>query len=231
MQTVFVNISLKALTGNESISREIKITLLTFFFLEVALFIVLLSYLPLYLKKLLSGVGDIVNDIGKGNYSLELNLDKYRQNYDQELVELVESVGKMLGIILQFDKMKKEKILEQKGRISALINMAENGFIIVNKRGDLILVNQYIEYNFPSLRPETNILDSNYGHEEDKYIKNFVHDIISTESRINKRQFFVNSMKRHIILKSELVRDTNGYLIGAVIGVFNIENKPGREAN
>lgn len=231
LQGFFINVSLKSLVGNESVSKEIKTTLLIFLFFQTALIIVLISHLPKYLTKLLSGVGEIISDIAKGKYNISLDIDKYRDNYDAELVTVVESIGKMLEVILTFDKMKKDKILEQKGRITGLINLSNNGFMIVDGKGNLVYTNYQIEYNFPSIKQDTNILDSNYGHDEDNHIKNYVADIVENQSRVRPRQFYVDSMKRHITLKCEIVRDSSGDFIGAVIGIFNIENKPEQEAN
>ena len=72
---------------------------------------------------------------------------------------------------------------------------------------------------------DSNILEMNFGLEIDNHIKKYVTSIVKTQSKNRPQQFFMASMKRHIAVRNELVRDANGNFIGAVIGIYNLDKK------
>lgn len=204
---------------------EIRTILFIILIMQLFVMIFLISFLPGSLKRMFKGVVTIIDDISRGNYSQSINLDEYRAMYDKELVEVVDSLKKMLGIILKFDSLKKDKIQEQRGRIIALLNLTENGFMIINHKGEIVYANHLIKEHFPTMSEDKNIVETNFGLDIDNNIKKYVTEIVKNQSKNRPKQFYMASMKRHIALKSELVRDTDGNYIGAVIGVFNLSKR------
>ncbi|MBW6516264.1 MAG: hypothetical protein K0B81_06585 [Candidatus Cloacimonetes bacterium] len=225
IQYVLVSITINQSREISLTVREISTIMLIFLLAQTFLVIILISFLPSYLKKMLNAVESIINEISRGSYNQSIDLEEYRKSYDKELVEVVDSIKKMLIIILKFDGMKKEKIQEQRSRIVALLNLTENGFMIVNQKGDIIYTNHLIKEHFPTMTEDSNIIELNFGLEIDNNIKNYVTSIVKTQSKARQKQFYMDSMKRHITVRDELVRDANGNFIGAVIGIFNLEKK------
>lgn len=225
LQFILVSISLNQTREPALTHSEIRTILLVILVLQSFLVIVLISYLPGYLKKMLDGVNGIINDISRGNYQQNIDLEEYKKSYDKELVEVVESLKKMLTVILKFDSMKKEKIQEQKSRILAVLNLTGNGIMIVNKKGDVVFVNDPVKEHFPTMNEDINILETSFGLEIDNNIKKYVREIVKTQSKFPQKQYFMASMKRHIALRNELVRDINGNFIGAVIAINNLVKK------
>ena len=224
-QFVLVSVSLKQISDFSPVFREIRTILFIFLLAQIFLVIIVISFLPKYIRKMLDGVETIINEVSRGSYNQSIDLDEYSKNYDKELVDVVESIKKMLTIIIKFDGLKKEKIQEQRSRIIALLNMTENGFMIYNQKGDIVYTNHLIKEHFPTMTEDINILETNFGLEIDNNLKNYISGIVKTQSKAMQKQFYMASMKRHITLRNELVRDANGNFIGAVIGVYNLEKK------
>ncbi len=225
LQYILVTISFGQLRAQVFTFSELRTVMLIVLLLQIFIVIILLSYLPNYLKRMCSVIQTIVDDISRGNYAQEIDLEEYRKSCDKELVDVVESMKKMLLIILKFDSMKKGKIQEQRGRIVALLNLTENGFMIVNRKGDIVYNNDIIKEHFPTMTEDKNIVETNFGLDIDNNIKAYVTEIIKTQSKNRSRQFYMASMRKHIALRSELVRDTDGNFIGSVIGIFNLSKK------
>lgn len=222
LQYVLITLSLSQYRELRFTYNEVRTILLIFMLVQVFVVIFLISFLPGYFRKMLNGINSIINDISRGSYNQNIDLDEYHKKYDKEIVEVVESVKKMLTIILKFDSLKKEKIQEQKGRIIALLNLTENGFMIVNQKGDIVYTNHFVKEHFPNMTEDINILEANFGLEIDNNVKKYAVEIIKSQSKARQKQFYMASMKRHITLRSELVRDVDGNFIGAVIGLYNL---------
>ena len=222
LQYLLVTLSLSQYREMRFTYNEVRTILLIFLIVQVFVVIFLISFLPNYFRKMLSGISSIISEISRGSYNQNIDLEEYRRNYDREIVEVVESVKKMLTIILKFDSLKKDKIQEQKGRIIALLNLTENGFMILNQKGDIVYTNHLVKEHFPNMLEEINILEANFGLEIDNNVKKYATEIIKTQSKARQKQFYMASMKRHISLRSELVRDADGNFIGTVIGMYNL---------
>jgi signal transduction histidine kinase len=232
IQYILITLSITQARDFQLTYNEVRNILLVILILQACIVIFLISYLPTYLKKMLSGIENIISEVARGNYNQDIDIENYKKSYDKELVDVVEILQKMLTIIMKFDSLKKDKIQEQRGRILALLNLTENGFLIVNKKGDIVYVNDFIKEHFPNMSEDINLLEANFGLEIDNNIKKYVSSIIKSQSKNRQQRFYMASMKRHIILRSELVRDANGNFIGAVIGIYNLikkETEKGKE--
>jgi len=225
IQYILITLSLTQSRDLQLTYNEVRNIMLVILILQASIVIFLISYLPTYLKKMLSAIDNIISEVSRGNYNQDIDIDNYRKSYDKELADVVETLQKMLNIILKFDSLKKEKIQEQRGRIVALLNLTENGFMIVNKKGDIVYVNDFIKEHFPNMNEDINLLETNFGLEIDNNIKKYVSTIIKTQAKNRQQRFYMASMKRHIVLRSELVRDANGNFIGSVIGIYNLVKK------
>jgi len=225
LQYILVSMSLNQSRERILSYSEIRAILLTVLLLQAFIVIILVSFLPSYLQKMCLVIKTITDDISRGNYNQNIDLIEYGKAFDKELVEVVESLQKMLNVILKFDSLKKEKIQEQRGRIVALLNLTENGFMILNKKGDIVYTNDLLMQHFPTMREDKNIVETNFGLDIDNNIKSYVTNIIKTKSKSRPKQFYMASMRRHITLRSELVRDADGNFIGTVIGIYNLSKR------
>jgi signal transduction histidine kinase len=224
-QVLFVFLNFSQEKSLIVIKSEVLKIMATFLFIQFAIIIISISYLPNYLRKLMGGVRSIINEISQGSYNYDIDLEAQKKLYDKEVYEVIEAAKKMLEIILKFDSLKKEKIQEQRGRIVALLNLTENGFIVVNRKGEIVYINYLISEHFPTIKEHVNIIETNFGLEIDNNIKKFITAVIKNQSKFPPKQFYMSSMKRHIKVKSELVRDDDGEFIGTVIGIFNLSSK------
>ena len=131
----------------------------------------------------------------------------------------------MLKSILTFDKLKKEKIVEHHNRIVALLNLTDDGFMIVDIKGNFVYLNEKVTTTFPALSEKTNIIDTNFPPEIENNIKKYTINILKSRTKQEPQQFFVPSMKHHIILNSAMVRDSTGQPTGAIISLTNIKKR------
>ncbi len=225
LQMLLVFLSLDSGRPLPEMKHEIIVIMAVFFMIILSLIILFIAQIPHYMKKFLQIINNFLSEISEGSYQLEIDTDEFRETRDKEMVETLILLKKMLDIILRFDQLKKQKIQEQKARIIALLNLTENGFIIINRKGDIIYINHLIANHFPIIKENVNIIEANFSLEIDKNIKSYIVSILKNQSKLMPKNFFMSANKRHITLKSEIIRDNNGEFDGIVIGVFYLEKK------
>jgi|GEM_PF-1452566 len=212
--------------------RQVQNISLIFFVFLFIVGVVFFFSVPGTQYRSLSDLRHLLHEISRGNYSLDVNLDVFEERNDPPVQELLETTGKMLSTMRHFDQIKKEKIVEHLGRIQAMLKLCENGYIIITLEGQIKFVSDNVTELFPVLTADQNVLESNYPPEVENSIIKYIHGILRDRAKAEAQQYFVPALKRHITLKSVLVRDTGGLPIGAVIGLYNIveKKKSGKDA-
>lgn len=225
VQLVLVFISLDPSRDFSEVRSEVLTVMTIFFLLQFTITVLLIAQFPYYLKKYLGTIGDIMSEVSSGNYHVDVDIDEYGKLRDKEMVEVVSSFKKMMEIVLRFDNLKKEKIQEQRARLIALLNLTENGFIILNRKGDVVYVNYLIALYFPTIQENINIIDTHFRLEIDKHIQTYTTKAIKEKNKLMPKNFYMQTLGKHIYVKSEIVRDSNGDFDGMVIGIYNLESK------
>lgn len=191
-------------------------------FLQIIFAIIIISYIPLFLQKAFNEMHQILKDVSQGIYNIDINLDEYEKTADKEFFAMISSLKDMVKSIIRFDKLKKDKIVEHHNRIQAILNLSENGFIILNKNGDIVYSNDILLDTFPSMLGKNSMIDSNFPPEIENNIKKYAITVLKSGSKKDSQNNFFPSLKKHITLNSAIVRDSAGIFCGAVIALTNL---------
>lgn len=210
---------------NVNIPDSTKNDIYNILFFSILIQIILVIYFLVYvrknLKKDLSCLKQVVLEITKGNYNYE---PEEIINKDPEINNLLSKLLKMKESILHFDNLKKEKIIEHRNRILAMLNLTESGFIIFNIKGNIIYISDLLKTIFPSIEENTNIFSTNYSQEIENTIKKIVLQITKTSLKTEPQSVYFHSLKKHITVKSSLIRDSRGIPIGFLICLINLNS-------
>ncbi|MBN2460143.1 MAG: hypothetical protein JXB60_00940 [Candidatus Cloacimonetes bacterium] len=209
----------------QTLKQDILNTVYITIFLQFVLSIILIFYLPVFLRNAFAEINNILKDISQGMYNIELDINTFDRNLDKEFMTVVLEIKKMLRSIAAFDKLKKEKIIEHHNRILAILNLTENGFIIIDNNGNIVYINDKVTDNFSALSEKTNIAETNFPPEIENNIKKYTLNILKAKTKQDSQQFFMPSLKRHIGMNSGIVRGIEGEMCGAVISISNLEKK------
>ena len=193
--------------------------------LQFLLALSMIFYIPIFLHKAFIEIHNIIKDITQGVYTIEIDLDSYKTTIDKEFYVVISLLKDMLKSIFTFDKLKKEKIVEHHNRIVSILNLTDDGFMIVDIKGNFIYMNEKVTKTFPALNDKTNIIETNFPPEIENNIKKYTLNILNSHTKQEPQQFFVPSLKRHIVLNSAMIRDATGQPTGAIIALTNLEKR------
>lgn len=219
------SLSLFYILNNQNISISIKndaynILFFSLFF-KLILIAFLFSVINKYLKKDLFPIKQIIDEITKGNYNFKLEESYY---IDNEIDSLMTKMQKMIESILFFDNLKKEKIVEHRNRVISMLNISDSGFMIFNIKGNIMYVSDIVRVVFPAIEENTNIFNVNYNQEIESTIKKVVIQIMKTGQKAESQSHYFHSMKRHLTIKSSLIRDSRGIPIGFALAINNLSS-------
>jgi len=204
---------------------DIQNTIFIGLFIQFLLVLSIILYVPRFLNKAFSEIHNIIKDITQGVYTIDIDLDNSKTTTDKEFFAVISSLKEMLKSILTFDKLKKEKIVEHHNRIVSILNLTDDGFVIVDIKGNFVYINEKVTETFPALSDKTNIIETNFPPEIENNIKKYTLNILNSHTKQEPQQFFVPSLKRHIVLNSAMIRDAAGQPTGAIIALTNIEKR------
>lgn len=204
---------------------DIQNTILISIFFQFVLTMILIFYIPSFLHRACNEVNDLLRDITRGVYSIEIDLENYRRRVDPEFLKLIENIREMLKSIRTFDRLKKEKIVEHHNRIISLLNLTVNGFIIIDNNGNIVYINEKVTENFKSINEKANLIETNFPPDVENNIKKYAVNLLKTKSKQDPQQFFYPTLKRHVGLNSAIIRGVEGEIRGAIISISNLEKK------
>jgi len=204
---------------------DIQNTIFIGLFIQFLLVLSIILYVPRFLNKAFSEIHNIIKDITQGVYTIDIDLDNSKTTTDKEFFAVISSLKEMLKSILTFDKLKKEKIVEHHNRIVSILNLTDDGFVIVDIKGNFVYINEKVTETFPALSDKTNIIETNFPPEIENNIKKYTLNILNSHTKQEPQQFFVPSLKRHIVLNSAMIRDAAGQPTGAIIALTNLEKR------
>ncbi len=217
------------LVNNSSSFLQMKLdvqnTIFIGIFVQFILTLIIVIYVPVFLNKAFNEINNIIKDISQGVYSIDIDLDNLETTTDKEIFAVISLLKDMLKSILTFDKLKKEKIIEHHNRIVSILNLTDDGFVIVDIKGNFIYMNEKVTNTFPALNDKSNIIEANFPPEIENNIKKYTLNILNSQTKQEPQQFFVPILKRHIILNSAMIRNAAGQPIGAIIALTNLEKR------
>jgi signal transduction histidine kinase len=209
----------------DSEKQDIQNTIYITWFLQFLFSMILIFYLPVFLQKAFSEIHRKLKEIALGNYSIEMDLSSLQTSMDNEFFSVIVSIKEMLKSIRTFDALKKDKILEHHHRIKAILTLSKEGFIIVDKKGNIVYTNDVVTDIFPQLEENVNVVDSNFPPDIENNVKKYIVSTLHHESKQESIQFFNPNLKRHIGLANAIIRNNEGKAIGAVVAFSNMEKK------
>ncbi len=174
-----------------------------------------------YLHKALAAIRFLVLEISKGNYNVQVDIPS---DSDPEILNVMNSLNNMQEVILHYDNLKKEKIVENRNRIISMLNLSVDGFIILNIKGQILYISDVIKKYFKYLEENTDIVNTHFQADVELSIKKYILNIIKTHSKSEPQTYYISSLKKHLFVKGSLVRDSRGVPIGIVICVNNLES-------
>lgn len=217
------------LIGNFTSIFDLKIdiqnTLLITVFIQFVIVMIMIFYLPVFLHKAFSEILNILKDISQGIYNIDIDLESFKKSADKEFFSVISAIKEMLRSVLNFDRLKKEKIIEHHNRIQAILNLTEDGFMALDMKGNIFYVNDKVIEAFPAISEKSNMIDTNFPPEIENNIKKYILNILKSKTKQQPQQFFMPSIKRHLVLNSAIVRDSNGQPVGVVIAFTNLTKK------
>ncbi|NQV19125.1 MAG: PAS domain-containing protein [Armatimonadetes bacterium] len=219
-------ILLKLITNFDNIitlKMNIQNTVIITIFVQFVLAMVLIFYIPVFLRKAFADIHQILKEISMGNYHIDIDLENFRKSMDNEFFAVILSISNMLSSVFQFDILKKDKIVEHHNRIISVLHLAENGFIILDLEGNIIYINDVINDVFPAISEKSNMINTNFPPEIENNVKKYIIHVLNAQTKQEFQQYFIPSLKHHITLNSAIVRDSNGEPKGAVIAFSNLK--------
>ncbi|MCK9330196.1 MAG: hypothetical protein PHY08_02700 [Candidatus Cloacimonetes bacterium] len=204
---------------NDSLKNDIFNVIFFALFFELSLVVLIFSLINTYLKKDLLPVKQMIIEFTKGNYNYTIEEPIV---IDYEIEDVINKLQAMQESIRHYDNLKKEKIVEHRNRIIAMLNISDSGLIIFNMKGNILYISDLIKMFFPSIEENTNILNINYNQEIESTIKKVVIQIIKTSLKAEAQSHYFHNLKKHITIRSALVRDSKGLPIGYILSLVNL---------
>jgi PAS domain S-box-containing protein len=209
---------------------DIQNTLFITVFIQFVLAMFLIFYIPVFLHKAFSEIHNILKDISQGIYHIDIDLNNFESFMDKEFYSVMISIGDMLKSVLNFDRLKKEKIVEHHNRILAILNLTSDGFIATDMKGNIIYINDKVVETFPAISEKSNMIDTNFPPEIENHIKKYILNILKSKTKQESQQFYMPALKRHITLNSAIIRDAKGQPTGVIISFDNLDKKKAKES-
>lgn len=207
-----------------SAKTDIQNTVILTSFIGFIFFITLFILIPTFLKRSFFEISHIIKEISKGNYKIDPTKINSKSS-DKEFRNVADSMNNMLASIRKFDDLKKEKIIEHRNRILALLHLSSDGFLITNSKGDIIYVNNIILTEFPEISSDSNMVTDNFSPVIEKSFKKYIVEVLHTKTKIEETKCYIPNLKKHIDLNSAIIRNAKGKLIGAIIVLSNFDKK------
>jgi len=220
VQTIMVLLTINGQEDVRQIKTDVQSIVYLFLFGLSLVLLIMYFYLPLYFKRSFQDIHRLLKTIAEGKYNQEIDLMAYDQ--DREFLEIIKSIQMMLTVVRRFDQLKTEKIFEQHSRIHAVLNMTEDGFIIVNTHGDIAYINDPVRKLFPVMVENSNLHETSYPGEVEKTIKTYILKVLRTQSKAKDIHVSIPSLRKELSFMNAIVRDSSGEAIGAVFSVKEV---------
>jgi len=188
------------------------IFILIFFSLLSSVFV----YIPIVFRRSLKRFFDFCDEINRGRLDYEI-----RGEVGRELTLLADALNGALQSFRDYDYLKKSKIIEQYNRIHAVLDIIEDGILILDEERNVLHINNALRIFWDlksdftgkpleelSLRPE---------------IFRYIDHTLKSKIRSEIKKIYIKELGRHIQLSNAMVRNEKGEVINYVIAFRNIK--------
>jgi signal transduction histidine kinase len=167
----------------------------------------------------------VFDEFRKGNY--EYDLENLEETTEKEYAPLIESIKKMIGNIIQFDRLKEIKISAHYGKIKALLASMSDGAMIIDNSGEILYTNEVMMSKFKNLDLDQNkdFLDTIYPDSFEKTIKKYVKEVLVKAEKKDPCRMFIPEMNLEFTIKSALYKNRSGDFLGAVFIITDLLEK------
>ncbi|MCD4651702.1 MAG: hypothetical protein K8S56_07960 [Candidatus Cloacimonetes bacterium] len=148
---LIIYVTLQNANLNEQTRTDLNNILIFMGILEFAFAMIFFFYFPVFIRRGLSSVKSLLDEVSRGNYNIEIVDEVYSKRDEKQICELVQLFAKMMFAVNRFDKAKREKIVEYKSRLDNLMRMTENGFIVVTLDGTIRFLSHSLTNVFRNL--------------------------------------------------------------------------------
>ncbi len=211
----------------EEIIINSKNTLLSFLIVIVVVYIAIIIYQTVKLNKSVKIFSHIFEEYRVGNYSY--NVLEQKDRLEKEFHPLITKLDKVFSNVQKFDKLKETKIFTHHSRIKAILNLINEGGMIIDNSGDIIYINDIMKSNFSFLEEEINVLENVYDKHFEESMKRYIRDVLSEQMRKDSYRFFYKDSDEEITIKSHMYKNSKGEIGGAVFVVSGLTNLPSKK--
>ncbi len=215
----------------EQIINDSKNIMFSFLLLIIILYIGVMIYQPIKMRRSIKQLKHVFDEFRKGNY--EYDLDNLTETIEKEYSPLVESIKKMMSNIIQFDKLKEVKISAHYSKLKTLLSLVNDGAMIIDKSGELLYINEVMLNIFKNLNLEENndILDTVFPDYFEKTIKKYIHQVLVKKEKDEPCSMYIPELNLEFTIKSALYKNRNGDFLGAVFILTKFEENSESEYN
>lgn len=229
LQTVLIFVTLNSASKLNDLVNDLQTILIIFLFVIFVFFIVIVYYLPFKLRKALSEVEALIDQISQGNYQIDIDFSTYDQDADS--LRLILALDKMLKIIMRFDQVKADKIFEHHQRINQLINILAQGVLIVSTSGEVAYCNDRLRGIYPIINESSNINEFILNNIFDSRLFNTISVVLRQGKNLYNETVKGDSADKAAILNGSIIRNRKGFATGAVFVITFINDEPTNQDN
>jgi transcriptional regulator with PAS, ATPase and Fis domain len=171
----------------------------------------------------------MLDEFRVGHYAFKAS--EQTEKLEKEFHPLIESIDKVFGNVLKFDKLKETKIYTHHSRIRGLMNLMEEGAMIVDNSGDIIYINDKLQENYKFLDEDVNIFENVYDNHFEEYMKKYINEVISSQMKKEATRMPLKDSDDEITVKSTMYKNKSGDVLGAIFLVSGLKDVASNKQN
>ncbi|MGC9336922.1 MAG: PAS domain-containing protein [Candidatus Cloacimonadia bacterium] len=190
-----------------------------FLFMGIILGLVLYFYIPVTLKKTLTPIERVFEEISKGRFNITLP-EELRKT---PVILLVKATNQMIENIKAFDESKKRKVLQYQKRLQLVTENIDDGVIITDEKDEIVLINTHARklLGIPPVEEDTAFDDFHLEGEVKKYFDK----ALSKKTLMPEEKIYFPRLKKHVIFRNGILHDEQGNIAGIVFVIAGLDLK------
>jgi len=217
LETVLVFSALIITKNPILLKSKVQFILILFFLIQFVYFIVLFYFIPHQYERALKEIQNIIKEISEGKMQIDYELVTHNQ--DLETVNLISAMERMMNIIIRFDNLKTDKIFEHHQRLQALVNLIQEGCLIITIIGEIVYLNDFVTRNFPALSENLNIIETLLPDYLEDALKPRIIVSLKNSENIHDDIIEISQLNSKFKVNSSIIRNRKGQTAGAVFTI------------
>ncbi|MDP8231470.1 MAG: hypothetical protein P9L91_02240 [Candidatus Zophobacter franzmannii] len=217
IQSIFLIRTIDAEIKWEQKSIDLQNIIYVFIFIQFTLLLIIFFYIPYRIKTTLLSLERIIKNISK--WAPTLDIVETQAATEKEMTDIMEVLDKMYNNIQKFDAQKKEKIYEQHSRISSLLKLAVNDYIILTMHGVVAYCSESLSERYPAIHSDVNVLETDFTPDIEKTVKAYYKEIVAAGHTIEEREEYLERLQKKLTMQNQIVRDASSVPIGVIIAI------------